>query len=71
VLAVVNLFLDLVQINVSDCVFAIEDPRDVLKRGTLGLDVKEVHEGEFNAVPELKMQLAQRSDRNEIVMLTV
>lgn len=40
--AVLNLLLHSVQIDMRNRLIAIEDARNLLKRGTLGLDVDEV-----------------------------
>jgi hypothetical protein len=55
VFTIVNLLLDLVKIDMGNCIITIKDTSNVLKGGTLGLDIEEINEDEFAQVPELKM----------------
>lgn len=52
-----DFLLDLVQVDVSDGVLAIEDTGDVFEGGTLGFDVEEIHEDKFDHVPKLEISL--------------
>jgi len=53
VLGRVQLLLDLGEADVGHGVVAVEDARDLLERGALGLDVDEVNPDELECVPEL------------------
>lgn len=48
----VGLLLDLSEIDVSNSIVTIEDTGDLLKGGSLGLDVEVPDEDEFTKVPE-------------------
>jgi hypothetical protein len=52
VLGVVDVLLDLVHVDVGDGLVAVEDARDLLERGALGLDVEEPDEDGLDGVPE-------------------
>lgn len=47
-----DLFLDLLQVNMRNGVVAVEDARHLLKGVALGLDVEEIDEDQFAEVPE-------------------
>lgn len=50
-----NLFLDLSHGDMRDSILAIENAGDLLKGWSLGLGVDEVHEGQFDADPALRI----------------
>lgn len=52
VLGGVNVLLDLVHVDVGDGIVAVEDARDLLEGGALGLDVEEPDEDELDRVPQ-------------------
>ena len=48
-----GLFLDLGEVDVGNSSITIKDTRDLLKSGTLGLRVDEVHPDKFDSDPAL------------------
>jgi hypothetical protein len=50
----VDFLLDLVHVDVSNGIFAVEDTGDLLESGSLSLNVEEVDEDELDANPELR-----------------
>ncbi len=53
VLGSMNLLLDLREADVRNGVVAIEDARNLLERGTLGLGIDEIDKYKLGGVPEL------------------
>lgn len=47
-----DLLLDLLEVDVGGRVVSVEDARNLLEGGALGLDVEEVDEDEFAQVPD-------------------
>lgn len=47
-----SLLLDLSEIKVGNCIVTVKDASNLLKSGTLGLDVKVVDKDELDSVPE-------------------
>ena len=52
VLGNVDLLLDLAQVDVGHGIVAVEDARNLLERGALGLDVEEPHKHQLEHVPD-------------------